>query len=629
MSKMNRLSRLETVCKWFLIAAIFLYPFICSFIGIDLGDTGYHLYAFENFFDNPDKISFTSFFTNVTGWAWLQLFGNLGLWGLNLLEVGIEMIMAFVVYKTFHKYLGVCETLLGILIAVAASDTYLNVFNYHQYNVLFLVLILSMQFLAITKDKPGYSALAGVFFATVCFARMGSITAAITIFLYVFWYLFQNKKIVFLLKHFLCFLIGTLLMGAAMVGLLMGTGLLENFVNNIFRLSGLASSDGDYGMSNLWDSFIGGNLDALASGFIFATAFIILVIGLNLILNRQKNVKRYILNFLVGLVAMIAGVYQMIYAYDVNEAPSWPQMTTGPSFIIGVCYIVTFLCIIYHMYGEGGKKEIALICLAAVILPLLAIAGSNTGTKHVVLGLWIIAPVCSYTIIGLCKSKVFYEKLRECTLKIGISAKRGAVLLALFIAIGCVGVKFIHMMYYTMNFDSVDRSMINSQISNDKVKFLWTTQREADAVNGTLDKIAQGEKTSGEHPLIVFGNSLLYYYMLDKEAFADPWFSNPNYSNEDARQDLEDSLKESDKLPIVIYGRTNNNYGFYEYNYDVLIESQRSNTYEGKKDVLIEFLDNNEYSMEYINDYYMVMFPPDMTEEEKTDYYYEMTGWDR
>lgn len=71
--------------------------------------------------------------------------------------------------------------------------------------------------------------------------------------------------------------------------------------------------------------------------------------------------------------------------------------------------------------------------------------------------------------------------------------------------------------------------------------------------------------------------------MLDKEAFADPWFSNPNYSNEDARQDLEDSSKESDKLPIIIYGRTNNNYGFYEYNYDVLIESQRANTYDGKK----------------------------------------------
>ena len=65
MSKINKLSRLETVCKWFLIAAIFLYPFICSFIGIDLGDTGYHLYAFENFFADPDKISFTSFFTKV------------------------------------------------------------------------------------------------------------------------------------------------------------------------------------------------------------------------------------------------------------------------------------------------------------------------------------------------------------------------------------------------------------------------------------------------------------------------------------------------------------------------------------------------------------------------------------
>ena len=105
MEKIKDSRRVRRVIKIVLICAIFLYPFLHTFIGIDLGDTGYHLYAFENLYKTPELIGFTAYLTTVIGWAWLKIFPGLGLWGLNLLEVFAEMLMVFVVYKTLKAYL--------------------------------------------------------------------------------------------------------------------------------------------------------------------------------------------------------------------------------------------------------------------------------------------------------------------------------------------------------------------------------------------------------------------------------------------------------------------------------------------------------------------------------------------
>lgn len=620
------LQKVQKTVKLFLVLAIFLYPFIHTFIGIDLGDTGYHLYAFENLYKTPELIGFTSYFTTFVGWLWLKVFSGLGLWGLNFLEVIVEMCMALAVYKTLKPYLGEIQTLLGILLAITASDTYLNVFNYHQFNVLFLVFILCCQFLAITKEKIWFSILSGICFAMVVFSRMGSITAIVTCFLYVFWYLVQNKKVTFLWKNIGAFLLGAIVMSGGMFLLLKVTGQMQYFVNNIFRLSGLASSsDGGYGMNNLWETFITGNLDSIASGAIYLAAFLVLLLGMGVLLKRSEFIKLRIINVLIGLVIIGIAVYQMIYAYNVNPVLNWPQMTTGPSFVIGVFYVTTFLCLFYHLYGRGRKEEIALISIMAIILPLLTIAGSNTGTKHVILGLWIIAPVCVYVIGELLMNGKVQNGLNEVFSKLGVSLSRAALILSVCIVVICFSGKFTNMLYYTMNFESVDRSTINSKIDNPKVKYLRTTEREANAVNGVLNEI----ETSGEqeeHPLIVFGGSIIYYYLTGMDSFVQPWFTNGVYSNETLIEDIEAGYKKFDNLPIVIYGRTNNYYGFYEYDYEAQVNNETYNTYWGKKDILINFLEEHEYTLQYINDYYVVLYPPDIADNGGENYKGYITG---
>lgn len=609
----------EKVIKILLMSGIVLYPLLTSFFGIDLGDTGIHMFNYENIFSNPDKVGFTSYFTSVTGNLWLMLFGNLGIWGLNLLEVIMEIAMATVVYKAFGKNLGEVQTLFGIFIAVLASDTYLNVFNYHQFNVFLLILILICQYKAITEDKRLFSLFAGVFFTIVVCSRMGSVTAIVTCFLYLFWYMCENKDIKFLLRHMGSFFAGTLGMGIVMAGVLLLSGQTAYFIANISRLFGLASSSGGgYSMDNLWSTFIFGNLDAIASGFIFLSAGIVLVLGFGMIFtSKETEIKRRVFNILFGIVTVGVAGYQLIYAYDVNEAPNWPQMTTGPSFFIGLFYVITFFSIFYHLHAKDGKTEIALIGVEAIILPLLTIAGSNTGTKHVILAFWFIAPISVSSVFALLK-KSSVQLINEMASKLGIVIKYSALVLTLFVLCVSGGYKFFDMIYATMNFDSTDRSSLRYSIENDKLKFMKTTKREADAVNGVLQTVSDlQKKDTKEEKLMVFGGSILLYSLTDMEAYVQPWVSNPNYSEEKLLQDIKKAEQESDTLPIIIYCRTNNYYGFEEWNYNVLIDSEKSNMYGGKKELFAEYLEEKNYSIEYMNDYYVVMAAQGISESDE------------
>ena len=151
-------------------------------------------------------------------------------------------------------------------------DTYLNIFNHHQFNVFLLILIMYFEFRAITEERLVYSFLGGVCFSLVVASRMGSITAITTLFLYLLWYALSDIKAKELGKHIGIAFLGTALMGGVLYVLLRVTGHLIYFKNNISRLFSLASGEsggGGYQFDSLMRGFITGNLKAVASGAIY------------------------------------------------------------------------------------------------------------------------------------------------------------------------------------------------------------------------------------------------------------------------------------------------------------------------------------------------------------------------
>ena len=96
----------------------------------------------------------------------------------------------------------------------------------------------------------------------VVFSRMGSITALVTCFIYVFSYLYNNEDVKYFMKHLGVFAEARRTFENALAAFLAITGQVEYFINNIFRLSGIASTAGSgYSIENLWSTFIFGNGD--------------------------------------------------------------------------------------------------------------------------------------------------------------------------------------------------------------------------------------------------------------------------------------------------------------------------------------------------------------------------------
>lgn len=596
--------------SYIFMAFIFLWPFLNSFSGIDMGDTGLHTYMFSNLYETPELLSFTSWFTTFIGWAWLQMFGFLGLWGLNLLEVILEMTIVFIVYQTFKHYLNKNCLLLGLSIAILASNTYLNVFNYHQFNVLLLVIILCSEFKAITERNIKFSVIAGICLGITVFARTGSVTAFVTLILYFFWYLLDDHfDLKQMFKHLGTLILGFLLGSFFMILILIVTNQLDLFIKNIFRLKGLATeTDGGYSIQNLLDTFFTGNLEAIGAGLVyFAGILITFIAGLiayQYKYSDRKNRKRFVLNILIALVFFIVGVYIVFYSFDVNPAPSWPQMTTGPSFFIGVMYVSAMFSFCYNLRMNKNK---CLIILMSIFLPMLTIAGSNTGTKHVIIGLWIIAPIFCNFMFKLFFNNPLDRYISKLLKAFDYMCLKKPVILTFIVAVALFTYKLGNTVYLTNNFDSIDRTEIRYSLNSENVKFLKTSERQAINVNGVLDAVEKVRKDQGKDiPMIVYGGSVLFYYLTDSKAYVQPWITLNTYPVEQFKEDLKSGKTRYDKMPVIIYGRTNNYYGFYEEKYEVLMMNQKGQRDNGKKQIFADYLINNDYGCVYENEYYVV-----------------------
>lgn len=601
--------RSRTFWKRLLIALIVLYPLIGAFLGLDLGDTGNHLYAYTNLAEHPEKVNYTVFFSSVIGFAWGRLFGFLGLLAYNLLEVFLEWGVAFMVYRTFRRDLGELTVLAGCLFAVVAADTYLNIFNYHQLTMLLLTAILCLQFRAMTDDRKAFSFWAGVCYTLAVFARMPSVVMIVTCCLYVYhaaMHAFPWKSV---RGHLLMFAAGAAAMCALVAGGMLATGYMSAFVSDIFRLGGIASDQSSsYGMGNMVEYLVKDNLKVLASGFLFYAAAGVLAYGVNLMLKKCETVMQRLLTVLVGFFFSAVAVYLMYHSYHLNPAPSWPQMTTGQQFLLGVLYVTAFIGFVYYgMKKDTHSRRIALLIIMACAEINLMIAGSNTRTKHIVLALWLMAPVCIYIlrqVICTGRTALYAGKVSA---RLGFAMHPKTLRVVAVVALTMFFLKYAHMVYYSFNYDAVDRTKLTATVNNPKVRGILTTKREADAVNSVLETL---EGYDEEQPLMVVGYSLLFYYLTDREAYVKPWVTQGTYPLENLQEDLQKRLDENeDELPLVVYCRTNNAYGFEEKDLDRLQREMMASSLNGKKQVLFNFLKAHNYGITYIDDYYAVLVP--------------------
>lgn len=599
----KNLNKKINVILWILI---FLYPFINSFLGIDLGDTGTHYLNFENLFSNPEIVGFSSFFTSLIGWLWLQLFGGLGIWGLNLLEVFLEWGLAVIVFNFLKKYLNNTFLLIGILVSIVASGCYLNVFNYHQFSVFLITIMLVFIFKSLEQDKVLYSCLAGVFLGLAIGARISSLSCLSCVAIYIIWFcLSKNSNIKKIVCHIACFLLFCIIVCLTFLAIIKMTGLWQYFMDSMFRLGEMSSdSTGLYSLPLLIEDLVIGNLKTIASGLLTIIATVFFAVSYNFALKKCTSIQQKIAFWLSSILICFTAIYIGIYAYDINPVDGSPQFTTGPNYLSGILYSVLFILIIVELAKENYNCNKIILYLISVLLPLLIVAGSSTQTKHIIISMWLIAPI-TVDVIGRIFVYGIKYNIAEETKLWKISLRKYTIIIATCFFVLLVGCKFLHMIYWTNNFDSTKRLSITESIDSPAVKYLKTTEREADAVNDIIKYLNENDFSSDSTPMMVFGQGINLYNILDGTPYVRPWVTNSAYSTTEFSDDINNKLEENN-IPIVIYCRTNQYFGFEEADYEWQLSLEYGTTYNGKKDVLKDFLAENNYRLVVENDYYYV-----------------------
>ena len=601
--------------KIVLILLIVLYPLISSFYGIDLGNnTGIAVYNYTHLFKKPSAIGLVGLVPSAIGAVWMRCFPMLGVWGLNLLEVALELFLTFAVYRLLKPRLGDLVSLLGLLAAIIAMGGTVNAFTANQCLVLLMALQMSCIFCAVTGGKLRYSLLAGALFAAAVFTAQKGLLSVFAFLLYILDFILCRRRVSRLLKHIGCVLAGTAAAGGAIY---LGGRLLR--VKSILPNS--SNSLKTFAPASLLEGMVKRNQEGLIIGACFLAAIVLLLIAALLVVRPARRVSRRILYIVVSALPIAVAYYVLKFANGYGTLPSQPQSNRETLYVMGVLYMIAFIHAAWHLTSRVGKREMAYLSLMAILLPLILTAGSGSSILAATQGLWFLAPLMVYIIWKLAFDADTWAALQEMSRPMGVAIRKWAWCTAILALCAVLLLEFGDMVLKTNNYDSPQRRTLTAAIDSDAVKYLKTTQREADAVNGLLEEIRGLSKEDLKgRKLLVYGNSMLLYSVLDMEPFVRPWVTASDYSDKKLKSNLKTQIKKQSKRPIVVFCRTNSNYGFSEYLYSSLIKSEKKQKYSGKVTSFVSFLDKYKYNVQYINDYYCLFYPPDIASYEDEDY---------
>lgn len=578
---------------------IILWPLVWSFLGIDMADTGSYMY----YYSNPDSgsVSLLTYFSTLIGSLWYQLYPSMGLWWMQFLEVLLVWITSYTVYRTIRNDVGKTIALTGILLSVILSTTYIKIFNFHQFNMLVSVLVSCALYKGLVRNSSVMILIAGVFSGVLIFIRIASIPVLLVA-VVIFYHNYRNaneKKIQIALRATLFYILGVI-SGVILVLLLyVAAGVSDRIIDELNRLNSMGSSSGDgglYSMKRLIYYFVIDSAYSILSGIILIGS----VLTTGIVAGWMKSKRAVVIFKLIMFILIAFLAYILIYKTGVYPR-GWALLTGYNWILYGLLLITGFIYFFHSLINSNPKiYRLGLLSILGIFAMVLSFVGSGVRLRHVILGTWILMPIALYLLYeiytgGISNFKVYGEKFTW------INSKKYVAGLLLIILM----IPTLIYMFSTNMYDSNNILALNSQIESPNTRLLRTTERQADAVNEVISYLDEIDESM---ELMVYGNSVLLYYLAERNSYVKPWIIVTSYSTRDFRSDLE-LAQSSKELPIIILNRTDPYYGFYDYDYDQQLNKEISLSHNGKKNIFENFMNENSYSTVFKNDYYEILTP--------------------
>jgi hypothetical protein len=563
----------------FILFIIIVYPLLFIWQGLDVFDVGFSLTSYQEIFNDPESVSFSSFLwlTNIIGGVWLLLFGDsLGLVGANLAGVFVTYMTIIFSYLILKPYIEKRYLLIGLALVLILSRCTLQVIDYDNLTGLFFVASAFFLIKGLKHKGIWQILISGLILGLNIFIRLPNIIGFALIFAIFFYGYIEKLPFKLQIKQGIFFILGYAAAIIITFSVMKILGHYEIYINSIYQLFNNTTyvAEGKLGSDNLKSMLIIFIKEYLKV-FGFLAISIMFILPLSKTFSLFKNRYPY-----YGFIIVISAIVFFLSLEGYNLVR--PMII----LMVGIMYMILFM---YIINMEKSNNHYRLIAFIAFLILFITPLGSASALARAIYAIWLPIPIIITFLFRLKQVGMEIETVSELSsnrFRIGLNEKE--TYLAKNFVIICFFTFSLLLSFTFINAYSINRFDMRYTIDNPRLKGIFITKEGADSMQEVLDELNKYVK---EDDYLFTYEYIMILHFLTK---TKPYISCQRaqlYPIARFKGLFNEAMKEKSYLPVVVI----NNSSLQDKNvYTVVVE---------------EFLDRNHYKPVWKNEIFEILIP--------------------
>lgn len=502
-------------------AVFLLLPLLFVWQGLDLGDAGYYLTIYQNFFSHPEAIlySFPTWLTNLVGATFVAVLPQGGLLAIRILNALVLAVTAAAAFRLLSGFVARGPLLAALTVTLLFSRSFIDSFGYNSLTGLVAVLAVLCLTEGLVRNWSRGLFLAGFLCALNIFVRLPNLLDLALALGIPFWVVVNRLPLSRLVRWSgwmaAGFAAGIGVGTAALIGF--GHGALYLQALGLFAQVGTTRGTG-HGLADMLRAVPVEAVRGLPAFGVFGLWW-----GLSALAERRGlTITRW-----AGLVPAIVLVGVVLGAVGRGDAlTALRDGVVAGSKLIGAAVLLA---------GFAGVLKAParwrLLCLLGLIVLVVTPFGSAVSLQNSVFGFWVALPLV------LCSGSVLPVR------GLASASRALALVLAGFIAM------FSLLSTYQ---DSPDRRRLVHPMTSPVLAGVLTTPERAEAVDGLVQALKDHRGEFQGRTMVCYGGwAPMVYALADyPPALAFFWAEVPEYSADQFSRDL--AALAPQELPLVV-----------------------------------------------------------------------------
>jgi len=496
-------------------------PLLFVWQGLDLGDAGYYLTIYQNFFSHPEAIlySFPTWLTNLAGASWLTVVPLPGLLAIRIFNALVLAATAAAAYRLLSGVVARGPLLAALTVTLLFSRSFIDSFGYNSLTGLVAVVAVLCLTEGLVRDRRRGLVLAGFLCALNVFVRLPNLLDLALALGIPFWVVVNRLPVSRLVGGAAWMAAGFAAgFGVCVVALVgFGHGALYLQALSVFAQVGTTRGTG-HGLADMLKAVPSEAVRGLPALGAFGLWWFLSAFGE----RRGLTVPRW-----AGLVPAAA-----LVGVAVLDAGNGGALTGLRDGVVAGVKLITAVVLLTGLAGFlKAPARWRLLCLLGLIVLEATPFGSAVALQNSVFGFWIALPLV------LCSASAVSVR--------GLASASRALSLVLA---GFIAVLSLLSTYQ----DSTDRWRLVHPLTAPSLAGVLTTPERAEAVDGLVRALGAHRGEFRGRTMVCYGGWAPMVYALAgyPPALAYFWAEVPEYSADQLAHDL-DQIPLAD-LPLVV-----------------------------------------------------------------------------